>query len=141
MLTRRAQLPPFSSRCRQPIIPSPPARLSPTTLAPAAPPSLPPERLLIPSRSPTAQPALGEGIRLAWHVRSRYNYVVSRLNRSIFTPRSRRSPGIMSRWNLAWLLGIAAVALLGIAVSQSATLREKDRDYDLVRLMVDVMDE
>jgi carboxyl-terminal processing protease len=47
----------------------------------------------------------------------------------------------MSRWNLAWLLGIGAVALLGIAVSQSAPLREKDQDYELVRLFVDVLDE
>jgi carboxyl-terminal processing protease len=42
---------------------------------------------------------------------------------------------------MAWLVGIAAVAVLGIAVSRSATLREKDPDYDLVRLMVDVLDE
>jgi carboxyl-terminal processing protease len=47
----------------------------------------------------------------------------------------------MSRWNLAWLLGIATVALAGIAVSHSAPLRERDRDYELVRLMVDVLDE
>jgi carboxyl-terminal processing protease len=47
----------------------------------------------------------------------------------------------MSRWNLGWLLGTAAVALLGIAVSQSAALREKDKDYELVRLVVDVLDE
>ncbi len=47
----------------------------------------------------------------------------------------------MSRWNLAWVLGIAAVAVLGIAVSQSAALRDGDHDYELVRLMVDVLDE
>jgi carboxyl-terminal processing protease len=47
----------------------------------------------------------------------------------------------MPRWNLAWLLGTAAIALLGIAVSQSATLREKDKDYEMVRLIVDVLDE
>src|SRR4051812_47233983 len=47
----------------------------------------------------------------------------------------------MPRWNLAWLLGIAAVALLGLAVSHSAPLREKDKDYELVRLLVDVLDE
>ena len=47
----------------------------------------------------------------------------------------------MSRWNLAWVLGIAAVAVLGIAVSQVAALRDGDRDYELVRLMVDVLDE
>jgi carboxyl-terminal processing protease len=47
----------------------------------------------------------------------------------------------MSRWNLGWLLGITAVALLGVAVSQSVALREKDKDYELVRLVVDVLDE
>jgi carboxyl-terminal processing protease len=47
----------------------------------------------------------------------------------------------MSRWNLAWLLGICAVAVLGIAITQSAPLRAKDKDYDLVRLFVDVLDE
>jgi carboxyl-terminal processing protease len=47
----------------------------------------------------------------------------------------------MPRWNLAWLLGIAAVSLLGYAVSHSAPPREKDRDYELVRLVVDVIDE
>jgi carboxyl-terminal processing protease len=47
----------------------------------------------------------------------------------------------MSRWNLAWLLGIPAVFLLGLAVSHSAPVREKDKDYELVRLMVDVLSE
>jgi carboxyl-terminal processing protease len=47
----------------------------------------------------------------------------------------------MSRWNLAWLVGIAAVASLGLAVSQSAPSREKDKDYELVRLVVDVLSE
>ncbi|HLJ91902.1 MAG TPA: S41 family peptidase [Gemmataceae bacterium] len=47
----------------------------------------------------------------------------------------------MPRWNLAWLLGIASVALLGYAVSHSAPPREKDQDYELVRLVVDVLDE
>jgi carboxyl-terminal processing protease len=47
----------------------------------------------------------------------------------------------MSRWNLAWLLGIATVALVGIAVSHSAPFRERDKDYELVRLVVDVLDE
>jgi len=47
----------------------------------------------------------------------------------------------MSRWNLAWLLGIPAVALFGLAISYSAPPREKDKDYELVRLLVDVMDE
>jgi carboxyl-terminal processing protease len=47
----------------------------------------------------------------------------------------------MSRWNLSWLIGIAGVALLGIAVSQSAPLRQKDKDYELVELFVNVLDE
>src|SRR5262249_3137279 len=48
---------------------------------------------------------------------------------------------LMSHWNLGWLLAIAAVAILGIAVSYSAPSREKDRDYELVRLVVDVLQE
>src|SRR5262249_23663121 len=47
----------------------------------------------------------------------------------------------MSRRNLFWLLGIAAVSLFGMAVSYSAPTREKDRDYELVRLVVDVLHE
>jgi carboxyl-terminal processing protease len=47
----------------------------------------------------------------------------------------------MSRRNLYWLLGIAAVSLLGITVSYSAPTREKDKDYELVRLVVDVLHE
>lgn len=47
----------------------------------------------------------------------------------------------MSRWNLAWLLGIAAVVSVGFAASQSAPSRAKDKDYELVRLVVDVLSE
>jgi carboxyl-terminal processing protease len=47
----------------------------------------------------------------------------------------------MSRRNLFWLLGIAAVSLFGMAVSYSAPTREKDHDYQLVRLVVDVLAE
>jgi carboxyl-terminal processing protease len=47
----------------------------------------------------------------------------------------------MSRRNLAWLLGIVFVSALGYAVSYSAPTREKDHDYELVRLMVDVLHE
>ena len=47
----------------------------------------------------------------------------------------------MPRQNLAWLLGIIAVTLLGFTVSHSAPLRDKDKDYELVRLVVDVLDE
>jgi carboxyl-terminal processing protease len=45
----------------------------------------------------------------------------------------------MSRANLFWLLGITAVALFGLKVSYSAPTREKDKDYELVRLVVDVL--
>jgi carboxyl-terminal processing protease len=47
----------------------------------------------------------------------------------------------MSRWNLGWLLGIPAVALLGLTLSYSAPVREKDKGYELVQLLVDVLDE
>jgi carboxyl-terminal processing protease len=47
----------------------------------------------------------------------------------------------MSRRNLFWLLGIAAVSLLGMAVAYSGPTREQDRDYELVRLLVDVLHE
>src|SRR5688500_4923719 len=47
----------------------------------------------------------------------------------------------MSRRNLFWLLGIASVAVVGLAVSYSAPTKEKDHDYELVRLVVDVLHE
>jgi carboxyl-terminal processing protease len=47
----------------------------------------------------------------------------------------------MSRRNLAWLIGVAAVTLFGFTVSHSAPTREKDKDYELVRLLVDVLHE
>jgi carboxyl-terminal processing protease len=47
----------------------------------------------------------------------------------------------MPRWNLAWLLGISGIVLLGYAVSHSAPLREKDQDYELVSLVVRVLNE
>src|SRR6516225_5819900 len=47
----------------------------------------------------------------------------------------------MSRRNLYWLLGIVAIQLLGFTVSYSAPTREKDTDYELVRLVVEVMHE
>ena len=47
----------------------------------------------------------------------------------------------MARRNLGWLLGIMAVTVLGLAIAYSAPLREKDRDYELVRLIVEVLDE
>ncbi len=47
----------------------------------------------------------------------------------------------MSRWNLAWLLGVVGVISVGFAVSQSAPSRARDKDYELVRLVVDVLSE
>ena len=47
----------------------------------------------------------------------------------------------MPRRNLFWLLGITAVSVLGLAVAYSAPTREKDKDYELVRLVVDVLHE
>jgi carboxyl-terminal processing protease len=47
----------------------------------------------------------------------------------------------MSERNLFWLLGIAAASLFGFAVSYSAPTREKDKDYENLRLLVDVLHE
>jgi carboxyl-terminal processing protease len=47
----------------------------------------------------------------------------------------------MSRRTLYWLLATASVTVFGLAVSYSAPSREKDHDYELVRLVVDVLQE
>lgn len=47
----------------------------------------------------------------------------------------------MSRRNLAWVLGVIAVSVLGLVVVANAPSRENDRDYELVRLVVDVLHE
>ena len=48
----------------------------------------------------------------------------------------------MSRWNLAWLVGIPLVVLLGLTLTYSAPpSRQKDQNYELVKLLVDVLDE
>ena len=46
---------------------------------------------------------------------------------------------VMSRHNLAWLLGIFSLSTFGFFVSLGATAREQDKDYELVRLFVDVL--
>jgi carboxyl-terminal processing protease len=56
-------------------------------------------------------------------------------------PSAQEDPIPMPRRNLAWLLGIVAIAAFGFAVSHSAPSREKDRDYEMVRLVVDVLHE
>lgn len=47
----------------------------------------------------------------------------------------------MSKRNLGWLLGIITVSLLGLVIVANAPSRENDRDYELVRLVVDVLHE
>jgi carboxyl-terminal processing protease len=47
----------------------------------------------------------------------------------------------MSRWNLAWLLGISAVSLLGLTFSYSAPPQDDNKKYARMRLLVDVLDE
>jgi carboxyl-terminal processing protease len=49
----------------------------------------------------------------------------------------------MSRWNLAWLLGVPAVVIVGLTLVFAAPRkpRPKDQDYELVDLVVEVMHE
>ena len=47
----------------------------------------------------------------------------------------------MPRRTFAWLLGVAALTLLGAAVLYSAPTKEKDKDYEMVRLVVDTLHE
>jgi carboxyl-terminal processing protease len=47
----------------------------------------------------------------------------------------------MPRRTLAWLLGVSALTLLGATVLYSAPTKEKDKDYEMVRLVVDTLHE
>jgi carboxyl-terminal processing protease len=47
----------------------------------------------------------------------------------------------MSRWNLAWLLGTTALAIVGLSMSFSAPPQEDNAKYQRMRLLVDVLDE
>jgi carboxyl-terminal processing protease len=47
----------------------------------------------------------------------------------------------MSRRNLAWLLGIAAASLFAVAVFVRVPSRADNKDYEMVRLIVDVLHE
>ena len=47
----------------------------------------------------------------------------------------------MYRWNLAWLVGIVSISLLGFAASRSAPLRSKERDRELADLVYQVLEE
>src|SRR4051794_30697373 len=47
----------------------------------------------------------------------------------------------MTRWNLAWLVGIPLVVLLGLTLTYSAPVPSRNQNYELVKLVVDVLDE
>jgi carboxyl-terminal processing protease len=47
----------------------------------------------------------------------------------------------MSRFNLAWLIGVPLFMLAGVSLSFTAPSRERDKDYKLVRTVVDVLAE
>ena len=47
----------------------------------------------------------------------------------------------MTGRNLVWLIGVMAVGVFGLAVSRSAPSRGRDSDYEMARLMVDVLQE
>jgi carboxyl-terminal processing protease len=49
----------------------------------------------------------------------------------------------MSRWNLGWLLGLSAAALVGLSITYSAPSRERNlqKRHENLRLLVDVLEE
>lgn len=47
----------------------------------------------------------------------------------------------MTRWNLAWLLGLPAVVLTALTLCYAAPARDRDPNYRLVRTVVDVLAE
>ncbi len=47
----------------------------------------------------------------------------------------------MSRYNLAWLITVPLAMLLGVSLSFTAPSRERDKEYKLVRTVVDVLAE
>lgn len=47
----------------------------------------------------------------------------------------------MMRKNLSWILAVTGISVLGLAVYAYSPSREKDRDYAMVRLLVDVLHE
>jgi carboxyl-terminal processing protease len=47
----------------------------------------------------------------------------------------------MSRFNLAWLVGVPLVLLSGVVISLAAPTRNRDKEYQLVRTLVDVLAE
>jgi carboxyl-terminal processing protease len=49
----------------------------------------------------------------------------------------------MSRWNLSWILGITAAALVGLSLTQSAPSRNGalEKKHEILRLLVETMEE
>ncbi len=47
----------------------------------------------------------------------------------------------MSRWNLAWLISVPMLVLTSLVISYAAPVRERDKDYKLVKTVVDVLAE
>lgn len=47
----------------------------------------------------------------------------------------------MSRFNLAWLITVPLIVLVGVSLSFTAPARDRDSDYKLVRTLVDVLAE
>jgi carboxyl-terminal processing protease len=47
----------------------------------------------------------------------------------------------MSRFNLAWLIAVPMALLVGVSLSFTAPSRERDKEYKLVRTLVDVLAE
>jgi carboxyl-terminal processing protease len=47
----------------------------------------------------------------------------------------------MSRWNLAWLISVPLVVLMGLVLSYAAPSAEREKDYKLIRTVVDVLAE
>jgi carboxyl-terminal processing protease len=57
--------------------------------------------------------------------------------------RRQKDLQIMSRWNLSWLLGLSAAALVGLSLTYSAPSRERNlqKKHENLRLLVDVLEE
>ncbi len=47
----------------------------------------------------------------------------------------------MSRWNLAWLIAVPMIVVTGIVLSEAAPTKDRDKDYKLVKTIVDVLAE
>ena len=47
----------------------------------------------------------------------------------------------MSRFNLAWLIAVPMAVLVGVSLSFTAPSRQPDKEYKLVRTVVDVLAE